>query len=246
MIGKVAVGALLAAGLTLVPTAAQATDQPTYVLAAWSVGNPDSIWETPQELETYVMLDVPTLDALDAALPCGGYFQVDLYYADQDSAALIAGGLLYGPQNPKEPHAYVVGGDPWKFVTTAPCVVKPEPRPFHDETVTVDCEFVTTATRDGFFDLDFDPVGNVWTERAEPTVTGEGSSQVPNLTPDASCAPDPTPEVTPEPSTVPTLAETGPADGLFWLLGVCTLLLGGLLVAIRRVADDRPRYKRGA
>jgi hypothetical protein len=229
---------LLAAGLVLAPTAAHATDQPTYVLAAWSIGNPDSIWETPQELETYVMLDAPTLDALDTALPCGGYFQIDLYWADQDSAALIAGGLLYGPQNPKEPHAYVVDGDPWKFVTTADCVVKPVVRPFHDERQEVTCDTVTTFTRDGFFDLDFDPVGNVWSERVEPTITGEGSSVAPNTAPDASC--------NPAGVQLPTLAETGAADGLFWLLGASVVVLGGLLVAIRSVASPRPRYKRGA
>lgn len=77
-------------------------------------------------------------------------------------------------------------------------------------------------------------------------------------------APEPTetpvPErtVEPTPTVVPTtnssgipngseLAETGAADGIFWLLGICTVILGGLLVAIRAVAaGSKPRYKRGA
>lgn len=237
---KILAALVAAAGLVLVPAAAHATEGPTYVLAAWSIGNPASIWESPQELETYVMLDEPTLDALDAALPCGGYFQIDLYYADQDSAVLLAGGLLYGPQNPKEPHAYVVGGDPWKFVQTAECAVKPEPRPFHEERQEVTCESVTTFTRDGFFDLDFDPVANVWAERVEPTVTAEGSSVGPNEVPDASCAPTavPTPPVGVQ---LPTLAETGMSPGASWLLvgGLLALCLGGAGVAARSVLRRR-------
>ena len=227
----------LAVALALTGTPAPA-DQP-YVLVAWEVGNPDSIWETPQTLEVWTPLSDSSLDALDGLLPCGATFQVDLYWADQDSAALIAGGLLYGPQNPKEPHAYVVDGDPWKFVTTADCVAKPEVRPFHEERQEVTCDTVTTFTRDGFFDLDFDPVANVWTEQAEPTITGELSSVAPNTAPDASC--------NPAGVQLPTLAETGAADGLFWLLGAASVVLGGLLVAIRSVARrELPRYKRGA
>lgn len=234
---------MIAAGLALVPTAAQAAE-PTYVLVAWEVANPASIWESPQVYVTSVMLDAPTLDALDGALPCGTYFQVDLYYANSDSAALVAGGVLYGPNNPTEPLADgAVEGDPWKYVQTAECAVKPELRLFHDERQDVTCDTVTTYSRDGVFDVDFDPVANVWTERAEPTITAEASSVAPNLTPDASCVPVPSPEPTPG---VDVLAETGPADGLFWLLGVSTVILGVLLVWIRRVTDTRPRYKRGA
>lgn len=235
---KILAALVAAVALVLVPTAAQATTGPTYVLAAWSIGNPASIWETPQEIETYVMLDVPTLDALDAVLPCGGYFQIDLYYADQDSAALIAGGLLYGPQNPKEPHAYVVDGDPWKFATTADCAEKPELRPFHEERQEVTCDTVTTFTRDGFFDLDFDPVANVWSERVEPTITGEASSVAPNTAPDASCVPTPVPPVDVQ---LPTLAETGMSPGASWLLvgSLLALCMGGAGVAARSVLRRR-------
>lgn len=230
------IAAAVAVALTLTGTPAPA-DQP-YVLVAWEVANPDSIWETPQTLETWTGLTDPTLDALDASLPCGATFQVDLYWADNDSAALIAGGFLYGPQNPKEPHAYVVEGDPWKFVTTAPCVVKPEVRPFHDARQEVTCESVTTFTRDGFFDLDFDPIGNVWSERVEPTVTSEASSVAPNAAPDASCSPTGV--------QLPTLAETGvePYDG--WLFGALGAALLGLGVAVVGLARELRRRNRGA
>jgi hypothetical protein len=180
---------------------------------------------------------------------------------------------------------------------------KPAPRPFHDETVTADCDFVTTYTRDGFYDLTL--IDNVWVENAEPTVTAEASSQAPNEAPDVSCLPvkpdlrpwedstsdfgcewvseweelgffdwtlvegvwveDAYPTITSQVSTYrpptedefaarcvvpaaePVLADTGAADGIFWLLGACTVALGVLLVAIRSVARrDLPRYKRGA
>lgn len=226
----------IAVALALTGTPAPA-DQP-YVLVAWEVGNPDSIWETPQTLEAWTPLSDPSLDALDGQLPCGATFQIDLYWADSDSAALIAGGLLYGPQNPKEPHAYVVDGDPWKFVTTADCVVKPEVRPFHEERQEVTCDTVTTFTRDGFFDLDFDPVANVWSERVEPTVTAEGSSVAPNTAPDASC--------NPVGVQLPTLAETGvePYDG--WLLGAMGAALLGLGVSVVGLARELRRRNRGA
>src|SRR5690606_8567089 len=160
------------------------------------------------------MLDEPTLDALDTTLPCGGYFQIDLYYADQDSASLLAGGLLYGPQNPKEPHAYVVDGDPWKFVQTAECAVKPEPRPWATSSTSVTCEAATDYSADGFFDLDFDPVANVWTERPEPTVVHESSSTRTPTAEELAAACPPEEQLPTLPSA--ELAETGLTPAGSW------------------------------
>lgn len=108
---------------------------------------------------------------------------------------------------------------------------KPKPRPFHDEQREVTCDTVTTHTRDGFYDLDFNPVANVWIERAEPTIATKASSVAPNDSPDPSCAPTPTP--TPEPQ--PELAETGfDAAPLFG--SVALLAAGVALVLYRRKA----------
>lgn len=230
------IAASLALAVAFTGTPAPA-DQP-YVLVAWEVGNPESIWETPQTLESWVMLSDPTLDALDAGLPCGATFQIDLYYADNDTAALIAGGLLYGPQNPKEPHAYVVDGDPWKFVTTDPCAVKPEPRVYENAGETFACDGWTYWTETGFYDLSFDPVANVWSEAVEPTVTASSSEVLPASVEERvarGC----------ESASVPVLAETGAGSRgwLFGALGVALLGLGGVLVGLARSLGDR--YKRG-
>jgi hypothetical protein len=216
------------------PAAAHATPEPpAYVLVAWTIPGGDTThpFAVPQTLLTSVELETPTLDALDDLLPCDSAIQIDLYYNNADTDALLAGKVLYGPQNPKEPHAHVVRGDPWKLVTTAPCAVKPKPRPFHDERQEVTCDTVTTHTRDGFYDLDFNPVANVWIERAEPTIATKVPSVAPNDNPDPSCAPTPTP--TPEPQ--PELAETGfDAAPLF---GCVALLAAGVaLVLYRRKA----------
>ena len=154
------------------------------------------------------------------------FFQIDLYHTNNDTAALIAGGVLYGPNNPTEPLAHgAVAGDPWKYLTTAPCVPKPEPRPFSDSASTSDCEWTTTITRTGFFESDFDPIGNVWTERTTPTITAETSSKAPVSASDlvAACSPA---------EQLPTLADTGvePYDG--WLMGGmgAALILAGVAI----------------
>lgn len=239
LIAVVMFALIAAVALILAPTAAHATAVPTsYVLVAWEVGNPENVWESPQKYVTSAMLDTPTLDALDGMLPCGTFLQVDLYVANNDSAALIAGGVLYGPNNPTEPLAHgAVDGDPWKYVQTAECAVKPDPRPFHDERTTSDCEWTTTYTRDGFFDLDFDPVANVWTERPEPTITAEASSQAPVTAAEkaVACAPG---------EQLPTLAETGLSPAASWLgVGAVFAVFAGWVLRrvgrVRRAAHRR-------
>lgn len=219
--------AAVAAGLILAPAAAaHADEQPGYVLVAWEVGNPDAIWETPQLYITSVLLEVPSLDALDASVPCGTYAQIDLYHANQDSAALIAGGVLYGPNNPTEPLAHgAVEGNPWKYLQTAECAVKREPRPYTDSTSTSNCEWTTTVTREGFYDLTFDAVANVWIEAGEPTITGETSSQAPVSVSElnAACSVD---------EQLPTLADTGPEPYDSWLYGAMGIALLGVGVAL--------------
>jgi hypothetical protein len=111
----------------------------------------------------------------------------------------------------------------------APPVVpeKPEPRVFHDERQEADCDYVTTYTRDGFYDLTL--IENVWVENAEPTITEEGSSKVENENPDASCAPV---SETPPPAPKKELAYTGVGDdsGLFVALALGLLIIGGGVV----------------
>lgn len=246
------VGALAAVTMTAGPAAATVeTTSPraTYVLAAWEIANPASIWETPQTLITSVLLDTPTLDALDGQIPCGVYAQVDLYIANPDSAALILGGVLYGPNNPTEPLAHgAVAGDPWKFHQAAPCAEKPEPRPWSTSTETVTCEGVTVRTAEGYFDLDFDPIANVWTERPEPTVVAEASSTRAATTEELAAACPPNEQLpTLEEEKPRLLAETGVEDDEWVFVGLAGLALTvlGLIATIAAAIVSRRRDQGG-
>jgi LPXTG-motif cell wall-anchored protein len=221
--------ALVSCALIMVPAAANATEQPesAYVLVAWNATEGD-IWNPAQTLAKSIPLAEPTLDALDDALPCGGFYQIDLYNASATTDALIAGGVLYGPSNPTEDLAHgAVEGDPWKFFKTADCAAKPEPHPYSDAGETFTCEAWTYWTKTGFYDLTLDKVANVWVENAEPTITAT-SQLVPTTQGEriARGCEAPTPQ----------LAETGLSAGASWALvsGLLLLFIGGSLVAYRK------------
>ena len=81
-------------------------------------------WGTPHWPaggQTYVASQKQTttsLNTLDSTLNAIGYgcYQVDLYYDDATTAALIAGGKLYGPNNPAEHLVGTGEGTAWKFL----------------------------------------------------------------------------------------------------------------------------------
>lgn len=112
---------------------AAATEAP-FRLAAWKVEDLADVWATPQLLQADVVLEVASLDALDEVLPPGCY-QLDLYLNDETTAALLLGGILYGPNNPAEHLAFDAlgaGVSPWKYI----CIEEPTPTPTPTETVT--------------------------------------------------------------------------------------------------------------
>lgn len=95
-----------------------------YVTVAWKVADLTDIFGTTQ---TYVLsqgTEEPELNVLDGQLngTCFDY-QIDVYYDDETTAALIAGGELYGPNDPTE-HLIPGGlGTAWKFIDNPECEV---------------------------------------------------------------------------------------------------------------------------
>ncbi len=84
-----------------------------YVTVAWLApgGAPPNHFDVPQIYKFSEKTDVPMLTALDdeiaaylAAMRCGteADFQVDVYFDDATTEALIAGGVLNGPSDPPE------------------------------------------------------------------------------------------------------------------------------------------------
>ena len=102
----------------------------SYVTVAWNATEGD-IWNPAQTVVDTAYTDSPDLNALDDelaalvdGLECGttDYFQVDVYVDNETSASLIAGGVLYGPNNPAEPLIPGGSGTAWKYVK----IVAPE------------------------------------------------------------------------------------------------------------------------
>jgi len=77
-----------------------------YVIVAWKmpswINDHTATW--PQTIVTHEKQSTPDLTALDDDLNAIGYgcYQVDIYYDDTTTANLVAGGVLYSPQNPTE------------------------------------------------------------------------------------------------------------------------------------------------
>ena len=109
-----------------------------YVIVAWKMGgwNGNSpVWTPPQQYVTSEKQTTPNLDALDDDLDGIGWgcYQIDIYYDDATTTALIAGGVLYGPNNPTE-HLIPGGlGTAWKFKKVGNTCNPPQPEPLSGE-----------------------------------------------------------------------------------------------------------------
>lgn len=93
-----------------------------YVTIGWYATKGD-IWNPAQTLAFTQYTDEPDLNALDdeiaaLAATCGPdlYLQIDVNVDDAEVAATIAGGVLYGPDNPGENLIPGGEGTAWKFV----------------------------------------------------------------------------------------------------------------------------------
>lgn len=247
------------AGLLLVgaPTAANAVETPTYAsytLTAWVVGDLDDVWATPQTLQTSIVTTEPSLNQLDDSLPCGQDYQIDRYWTDDTTAALLAGGVLYGPSNPAESLAYLDDGNPWKYLTTEACLTEAPvlPPTYADEcgvandviSMPTDTEAVSYSSGvkdDGTLTVEaammpgYAPIPDTalyWEFAPFTDVPCETSTPTP--TPSDSAAP------IPAPAAVPTLAETG-FDAPLWLflfVGLA-ILTGAGLILIPRIGSPR-------
>lgn len=109
-------------------------DPTPYVLVAWIMPS----WvdaTTPTWSQTYfTKVDLATKDlhALDGQLTaCGTHYQVDLYDDSATTTALIAGGVLHGPNNPPEDFPSPSGwGVTYKLIQNADCETTPNPATF--------------------------------------------------------------------------------------------------------------------
>ncbi|MGB3910562.1 MAG: hypothetical protein WBL06_08845, partial [Pseudolysinimonas sp.] len=129
--------ALTAAPAGATPPATTTTGESTpvdttpYVLVAWVMpGWANSTTPTwPQTYFTSIDLATKDLNALDGQLgACGVDYQVDLYNDSPTTTALIAGGVLNGPNNPAEDFPSPSGwGKTYKLINNADCVKEATP-----------------------------------------------------------------------------------------------------------------------
>ena len=116
------------------PAPPESSKKPRFHPVLWLVpGGQNSPWNPNQTIADDVITDTASLGLLDdsAALQCGSYYQVDLYLNNKVTDSLVAGGVLYGTNNPKEALAFGAlpgKANPWKFITTPAC-----PPPVHTE-----------------------------------------------------------------------------------------------------------------
>jgi hypothetical protein len=196
---------------------ANATDLPTpeplYVLAAWNINTPDyqdggDVWGGGgQTLAATLPTDSTDLSQLGGTLPCGGWYQIDLYDNNDITESLLSGGVLYGPSNP--PESAASGASPWyKIWYSGDCAQEPEDKLFEDAGETFTCEAWTYWTKKGFYEKSFDPVANVWTFADEPTITEETSQNYATNYDERYAR-----------GCEPELAETGVNDYTPWILG---------------------------
>jgi len=107
------------------------SSDPCYVIVAWDMhgwNGGGAVW--PQSYVTSEKQDTPDLSALDDDLNEIGYgcYQIDIYYDDTTTTNLIAGGVLYGPNNPAE---HLIGGGQgtaWKFLQIGNGCNPPKPQ----------------------------------------------------------------------------------------------------------------------
>lgn len=110
--------------------AANASEQqePNRATVVWEMGGWDGrpVWEPPQEFVAVEFTVGGDINSADHLIPECGFFQVDVYkYNNEANRAkvnnLIAGGVLYGPNNPPEPLIGGGHGTAWKFVNQGDC-----------------------------------------------------------------------------------------------------------------------------
>lgn len=134
--------------------AASATEvEHPYIIAVWEVtsGDEANAFATPQTLvDSFATDDVSSKETVReqaiaaVKLECGKVYQIDPYNDDDVTAALLAGGVLYGPGNPSESLA---NGN-WVYVSTDACPAPEKPAPVVTEKVDCEAERVTITTTD--------------------------------------------------------------------------------------------------
>lgn len=228
-----------AAALVLGPAlSASATDPATpadtYSTAHWQVDNPASIWQVPQ----HDPIRVPTgpvvdLNAGQDNLDCGRYYQSDGYIDGAITDALIAGGLLYGPNNPAEALAYGApgtdGNSPWQYYTSPDCV-EPTCADESHQTVTT-FRWVWDEATQGVVRSD---TGVSVVELTEAEAIAAGCYTPPVTTPEDPTVPEP------ECGTDGTLACTPGGEQAWWMLPLAgLLLLGGIILVVANIMFGR-------
>lgn len=95
--------ALAVIGMFALMSTSEATVHHPYVTVAWTMSSyVDATTPTwPQHYAAKAETDTPSLGALDETLT-GCLYQVDVYKNDATTAALLAGGVLNGPNSPQE------------------------------------------------------------------------------------------------------------------------------------------------
>lgn len=102
---------------------------------------------------------------------CGVNLQIDSYYANETTTALLAGGVLHGPNNP--PESLWEGSPAWKFVKGADCPPipdKPEPIVTVETETMTDCEAEEVVTTTTTTTINWVLEGRAWIQ-TEPVVT---------------------------------------------------------------------------
>lgn len=231
-----AAACLAALGTAMAP-AASATPADPYVLVAWQINTPGyveggEVWGGGGQTNPIPLYTSSTnLDLIKPFVPCGTWVQIDLYDNSQITADLLAGGILRGSHDPNEDEADV---SPWYIPSwySGDCKERPTPRPYSLSRDDFTCETVTEYRAEGFFDLDFDRIANVWTERTTPTLTSEiGAVRATTAAERAEHPECLIPESTPTPTPVPELAETAArVSPVAVVFGIAALLLGGVAV----------------
>lgn len=222
-VGLIALAVVLLGALTLAPSAS-ATQQQT-VTIVWQMPSWDGNSATwPQ---TYVSHAANV--GLGIETPDCGYFQVDVYKygTDSDKAkvdALIAGGVLKGPNNPPEPLISGGIGVAWKFVNAGECeTTSPSPSDSSGSPSPSPSESSSTPT----------PTPSGSSDTPTPTPTTDTPTPTPTQTTTQPGTPTPTPTTThpenggctPTPDTPCTLPRTGSSGPL--LPGAIGLILAG-------------------
>lgn len=160
-----------AVALAAIPAlAVQQEEEPNRATVVWEMGGWEGrpVWDPPQEFVAVQFTVDGDINSADHLIPECGYFQVDVYKYNNDSNRakvdnLIAGGLLYGPNNPPEPLISGGQGTAWKFVNQGEC---PPPT-----TTTTTTEPPTTTTTEPPTTTTTEPPTTTTTEPPTTTTT---------------------------------------------------------------------------